>query len=143
MTDVTHIDIHELLPQREPFVMVGGLVSFEERRIVTATTVAGDNILVSDGRFAPAGLMENMARTCAARIGYVNKYILRQDIRIGYIGAIRNLHIHRLPRVGETLQTTVDILEEVFGLTLVRAVVRVDGELIAEGEMKIAESDRP
>lgn len=143
MTDVTHIDIHELLPQREPFVMVGGLVSFEERRIVTATTVAGDNILVSDGRFAPAGLMENMAQTCAARIGYVNKYILRQDIRIGYIGAIRNLHIHRLPRVGETLQTTVDILEEVFGLTLVRAVVRVDGELIAEGEMKIAESDRP
>lgn len=143
MTDVTHIDIHGLLPQREPFVMVGGLVSFELRRIVTATTVAWDNILVSDGHLAPAGLMENMAQTCAARIGYVNKYILRQDIRIGYIGAIRNLRIHRLPCVGETLQTTVDILEEVFGLTLVRAVVRVDGELVAEGEMKIAESDRP
>lgn len=138
MTDLTQIDIHELLPQQEPFVMVGSLVSYEERRVVTATTVREDNILVSAGHFTPAGLMENMAQTCAARIGYRNKYVLHQDVSPGVIGAMRNIRLHRLPAVNETIQTTVEILEEVFGLVLVRATVRTGSEIIAEGEMKIA-----
>lgn len=141
MTHATQIDIHELLPQQEPFLMVDRLLSFDMRRIVTSTTVSDANILTEGGFFTPAGLIENMAQTCAVRIGYVNKYILNKGIRIGYIGAIRNLCLHRLPATGETLETTVDILEEIFGLTLVRAVIRVGAEVIAEGYMKIAESE--
>ncbi|MCM1373044.1 MAG: pseudouridylate synthase [Bacteroides sp.] len=141
--DVTRIDIHELLPQREPFVMVGSLVSFDMQRIVTATVVSEANLFVDAGLFAPAGLIENMAQTCAARIGYVNKYILHKSVRIGFIGAIRSFRLYRLPAIGETLETTVDTLEEVFGLTLVRATIRVGTEIIAEGEMKIAENEEP
>lgn len=143
MMDITLIDIHELLPQQEPFVMVDSLVSFDMHRIVTATTVSDANIFVDAGVFTSAGLIENMAQTCAARIGYINKYILRKSISVGFIGAIRNLRIYRLPAIGETIETTVDTLEEVFGLTLVRATIRVGTEVIAEGEMKIAENREP
>lgn len=120
--------------------MVGSLVSFDMQRIVTATVVSETNLFVDAGLFAPAGIIENMAQTCAARIGYVNKYIRRKSVRIGFIGAIRSLRLYRLPAIGETLETTVDTLEEVFGLTLVRATIRVGTEIIAEGEMKIAEN---
>lgn len=135
------IDIHELLPQQEPFVMVGKLVSFDMEKTVTKTVISDSNLFVEDGTFSAYGVIENIAQTCAARIGYINKYILKKGIRLGFIGAIRNLRIHRLPRVGETIETTVLTLEEVFGMTLVSASVRAGDEVIADSEMKIAVSE--
>ena len=132
------IDIHELLPQQEPFVMVGRLTYFDMTKIVTETEVESKNIFVDDMSFSASGLIENIAQTCAARIGYVNKYILKKGIQIGFIGAIRNLNICRLPSVGETIVTSVEILEEVFGMSLAKAVISCEGEVIVNAEMKIA-----
>lgn len=136
------IDIHELLPQQEPFVMVGRLVAFDRKRTVTQTEVKSDNLFLEKDGLSVPGLMENIAQTCAARIGYVNKYILQKGIQIGFIGAVRNMEVHSLPQLGDTLETTVDVREEVFGMTLADAFIRCGGELRAKTEMKIAVKDR-
>lgn len=138
--DFDKIDIHTLLPQQEPFVMVGKLLHFDMDLTITSTLVAEDNIMVDQGVFSPSGIIENIAQTCATRIGYINKYILQKSIQLGFIGAIRGLHIRRLPSVGETLTTKIVTLQEVFGMTLVQASVTVDEEIIADAEMKIAVS---
>ena len=132
------IDIHELLPQQEPFVMVGNLISFDEVKTVTETTIAADNIFVDDGRFSASGLIENVAQTCAARIGFVNKFILGNGITIGVIGAVRKLVINSLPAVGQTITTTVEIVSEVFGMTLAKATVTCEGEELLSTEIKIS-----
>lgn len=132
------IDIHELLPQQEPFVMVDTLVRINERATVTRTLIKESNIFVDGKRLSVSGLVENIAQTCAARIGYVNKYILKKEIQLGFIGAIRNMEILRLPLVGEEIETSVDVVEEVFGMTLANAIVTCNGETIAMTEMKIA-----
>lgn len=132
------IDIHELLPQQEPFVMVDRLTAFDEKLTVTETDISEGNIFVDNGRLSASGLIENIAQTCAARIGYVNKYILKKGVQIGFIGAIRNLEVESLPQVGETVETRVEVIEEVFGMTLANATVRCGGETIATTEMKIA-----
>ena len=132
------IDIHELLPQQEPFVMVGTLKCFDEVRTVTETTIAAENIFVDDGQFSASGLIENVAQTCAARIGFVNKYILGNGITIGVIGAVRKLVINSLPAVGQTITTTVEIVSEVFGMTLAKATVACEGEELLSTEIKIS-----
>ncbi len=139
--DLSKIDIHELLPQREPFVMVGSLTHFDMEVTSTRTTIAASNIFADGGVFSTSGIIENIAQTCAARIGYVNKYILSKGIQLGFIGAIRHLEVRRCPRVGETIDTTITTIEEVFGMTLVRATVKCGDEIIAEGDMKIAVSE--
>lgn len=139
--DLQKIDIHELLPQQEPFVMVGKLAYFDPMKTVTLTEVKSDNIFVDEGVFTASGVIENIAQTCAARIGYVNKYILKKDVQVGFIGAIRNLQLHRLPKAGEVIETTVNTVEEVFGMTLVTAEVKIGDELLADAEMKIAVSN--
>ncbi len=141
MTEFEKIDIHELLPQQEPFVMVGSLLFFSMEKTVTATSISDANIFVDAGLFSSSGLIENIAQTCAVRIGYINKYILQKDIQLGFIGAIRNLNVYRLPAVDETIETTILTIEEVFGMTLVKATVKVGDEIIAESDMKIAVSD--
>lgn len=139
--NLNEIDIHELLPQQEPFVMIGKLTQFDMEKTVTKTVIAEDNIFTENGVFTASGVIENIAQTCAARIGYVNKYILKKGIQLGFIGAIRNLQLHRCPIVGETIKTTILTIEEIFGMTLVKATVCVGDEVIAESEMKIALSE--
>lgn len=136
--ELEKIDIHELLPQQEPFVMVGLLTHFDERVTTTQTVIREDNIFVENGFFTASGIIENIAQTCAARIGYVNKYILQKGIQFGFIGALRNLTLHRLPSVGEEITTSIEVVEEVFGMTLVKANVTSGDNLIATSEMKIA-----
>ena len=132
------IDIHELLPQQEPFVMVSQLVHFDKTRTVTETTIGPKNMFVENGQMTASGLIENIAQTCAARIGYVNKYILKKGIQIGFIGAIRNLEVKALPAVGDTIRTTVDVVEEVFGMILANASIECNGKTMVTTEMKIA-----
>ena len=82
--------------------------------------------------------MENIAQTCAARIGFYNKYILKKDVQMGFIGAVRNYVVRRFPEVGEIITTKVNILEEIFGMTLANAEVMCDGEVVATAEIKLS-----
>ena len=132
------IDLHTVLPQQEPFVMVGSLIAFDADSSVTETLIREDNIFVDDGHFSAAGMMENIAQTCAARVGFYNKYVLHKDVQVGFIGAVRNYVVHSLAPVGEMVTTRVDILQDVFGMTLANAQVTCRGEVIAEAEIKLA-----
>lgn len=135
---VRNLDIHSLLPQQEPFVMIGCLEHFDMTHVVTSTKITSNNIFVELGKMTAAGLIENIAQTCAARIGYINKYILKKGIQIGFIGAVRNLQIHALPNVNEVIHTEVNVQEEVFGMILATAKVKTAEYECVTAELKIA-----
>lgn len=138
MSQFEQINIKELLPQRDPFIMVGQLLYFDMEKTLVKTIITENNLFVDNGFFTQEGLIENIAQTCAARIGYINKYILKKAIQIGFIGAIKNLKIFRLPEIGETIVTKINVVEEIFGMILVNAVIKSGEETITEAEMKIA-----
>lgn len=135
------VDIRLLLPQQPPFVMIDTLVRFAMELSVTETTVRKDNIFVEGDRLSAPGMMENIAQTCAARVGYYNRYVLHNAVKIGFIGAIKNFTVNRTPSVGETIVTSVDILEEIFGMTLARATVSCADEILASAEIKLSVKD--
>lgn len=132
------IDIHTLLPQQEPFVMIGSLVYYDSENVKTETVIKPDNIFVDNGSFSSAGMIENIAQTCAARIGYVNKYILKKGIQIGVIGAVRKMTISGHPKAGDTITTHVQILEDIMGVILAMATITCNGELLAKSQIKLA-----
>ncbi len=136
------IDILELLPQRPPFVMVDHLVDYSETQTTCELTIRKDNVFCENGEFAAAGLIEHIAQTCAARLGYYNKYVLKVGVRLGFIGEVKDLEIVRLPREGETLNTTIVVMQEIFDVTLVNAEVRVGTEVIATTRLKIAQGEQ-
>lgn len=136
--DLRKIDVHELLPQQEPFVMIGSLIHFDKSVTITETEVKAGNIFVDNGCFSASGLMENIAQSCAARIGYVNKYILKKSVQLGFIGAVRNFDIISLPKIGDVITTKVEIKEEVFGMTLASAIIKSNDKILATTDIKIA-----
>lgn len=132
------IDVHTVLPQQEPFVMIECLTHFEMMTSTTETLIKDTNIFVDDGHFSASGMMENIAQTCAARVGFYNKYVLHKDVQVGFIGAIRNYVVNSLVPVGAVIRTKVDILEEIFGMTLANAEIRCGDEIIATAEIKLS-----
>jgi len=143
MTDTRHIPILSLIPHREPFVFVDTLVGYSETEVRTEFTVRPDTLFVENGVFGEAGLVEHVAQSCAVRIGYICKVIRREPIRLGIIGAIRDFDIRFLPPVGSLLSTTITLVSEVFGMTLVDAEVRCSGGIAATCSMKISLTDTP
>ncbi|MDR0295458.1 MAG: pseudouridylate synthase [Prevotellaceae bacterium] len=136
------IDILTLIPQQPPFVMVDKLLSCDYKTTKTALTVRKENIFFDKGVLAEAGLIENIAQTCATRVGEISNQMSNNSVKIGFIGMIRNLEIARLPKAGETLVTQVDLIEEIFQMSLVNATVSIEDEIITSCEMKISITDK-
>ena len=131
-------DILELILQRPPMVMVDCLVSCDPVVTVTQFEVKPDGIMVEEGLLMECGLIENIAQTCAVRVGYLNRHS-GQPVRVGVIGALRDMAIHCQPTVGTTVETTIEVTDEVFGMTLANARSQAsDGRMLAEGTIKIA-----
>jgi 3-hydroxymyristoyl/3-hydroxydecanoyl-(acyl carrier protein) dehydratase len=66
---LTEINILDLLPQRPPFIMIDKLTHFDLKSAETVFTVCEDNLFCVDGVMEEAGIVENIAQTCAARTG--------------------------------------------------------------------------
>lgn len=139
-SDISSVNVFDLIPQRPPFIMIDCLTHFDPVITSSRFTVRDNNLFFSEGRLLASGLIENIAQTCAARIGYINR-LSNEVIKLGFIGAVRNLKIYKTPLAGDTIYTTITVKEEVFQMTLVDAVVKLNDETIAEAEMKIALSD--
>ena len=124
-----------LIPQKFPFVMVDELLNYSEENLKSRFTVGSNNIFVYNDFFIESGVIENMAQSVALHTGY-QFFLLNKIAPTGYIGSIKKIEINRLPRLGEILETSVFILQEFMGVTLVDIEVMIKGKVIAKGQMK-------
>jgi len=133
---VTKEHITEYIPQRNPIVMIDTLNYCEVSVTTTNFEIRENTIFVKDGILHEPGIIENIAQTAAAKAGYEVKKHGAEPL-IGFIGAIKDLVIYKLPEVGDVLETTVTVKMEVMGITLVEGVSSCGGNKIASCEMKI------
>lgn len=136
---MTPINAAPHIPQRPPVLMVDSFLECDTSLIITQYTIPKDHIFVQNGQLEAAGLVENIAQTCATRIGWLNR---EKPVKIGVIGSVSNLEILRFPSVGQTLITRVDVLSEIFEATVVHAEIKCEGETIAQCDMKVFVSDQ-
>lgn len=122
------------IPQRPPFVLVDNLLSCDDEVVVTDFHIPRGHVLVEDGHLSEAGLIENIAQTCAVRIGWLNR---DKPIPVGVIGAVNNFEHTALPAVGETLTTTVAVTSAVFEAIIVHAEIHCNGRPVAQCDMKV------
>lgn len=139
--DIDNIPITELIPQRSPFIMVDRVVCCDEVDAKTEFLIRRDNILLDEEMFlSEAGIIENMAQSCAARMGYVD-LLHGEPIKIGYIGEVQNASILKLPRSGETLFTQIHVVEEIFNCLIAEVVACTKDKTIATARIKVAKTN--
>lgn len=129
-------NILPFIPQRSPFVMIDELVACDEQSAKTKLQVRSDNLFIKNGLLTEPALVENIAQTAAARIGYIC-HQENKPVPIGYIAAVQNLRVEGLPAAGDTLETEITIKNQVLNVTIISGNTRIKDRLVASCEMKI------
>ena len=128
--------IERYIPQRTPLVMVHSLLEATEDFAVSSLYVSEDNIFVSNGELSEPGLIENIAQTAAVHAGYqYGKH--NTPVPIGFIAAIKNLEVLKLPKVKSSIRTTVRIINKVMEVTIIEGKIEQDQALLCSCEMRI------
>lgn len=129
-------DILPFIPQRPPFVMVDEIVATAEQTCITKFTVEADNVFVKNAVLTEPALIENIAQTAAAHTGYLCKQ-KNEPVPVGFIGAVQQLVVFALPAVGDTIETTMTIKNQVLNVTLISGNIICNQKPVAKCEMKI------
>jgi len=118
--NIAAVDIQNYLPHRAPLLMVDLILEIESDFVETIFLIKDDNIFVDKDIFIEAGLIENTAQTCSSIVG--KKYFFDDDGTenenvnvLGFISAIKNLKIHELPKVGDTIITKANLVSKFVG----------------------------
>jgi predicted hotdog family 3-hydroxylacyl-ACP dehydratase len=127
--------VETLIPQRFPFVMVDKLYSYSETELVSGFTVQENAVFFQKDCLVESGLIEHMAQSVALHTGY-QFYLRKEQAPTGYIGSIKDIEIKKLPQLHDEIRTTVSILQEFGGITLVDVVTTLNDVEIAKGQMK-------
>lgn len=127
----------ELIPQRPPMVLVDRFEGIDAEGVsTTGYTVVPAGLFVAGGRMSECGIIEHMAQSAAARIGWCCRAEGR-PVPVGFIGAVSRLELHDLPRTGVHLRTRLRIVQEIGPLSLAEVRTEADGRPLAEGNLKI------
>ncbi len=130
-------NIKKLLPQRNPILMVDTLYSADDVEGVAGLTVQDDNFFCEDGFFTEPGLIEHIAQSASAFVGY-KALQSGADTPVGYIGEVKKFRLMKLPEAGSRLVTRIHIMSEVMNITLFSAETTADGQVLATCQMKLS-----
>lgn len=131
----TPVPAADLIPQAPPFVLVSDLITATPEETKTAFHIPADHVLAENDFLSESGLVENMAQSAAAGMGFLNRS--EGAPRTGFIGALKNLSILQLPPAGATIHTTVAFRHQVLNASVVFAEVFLEEKIIASCELKI------
>ncbi|MBS1746996.1 MAG: 3-hydroxyacyl-ACP dehydratase [Bacteroidetes bacterium] len=129
-------DILSLIPQRHPFVMVDALLEADEKKATSIFKIEEKNIFFETGRLAEAALVENIAQTAAARIGYLS-VLENKTVPVGFLGAVQNFEVFCLPQLHQELTTEIAVEHIVFNAAIISGYTRCGATKIASCTMKI------
>lgn len=129
-------NIEDYIPHRFPFIMIDNLVIVNKEHFESDFVIDENNILVKNDIFQEAGLIENIAQTCAASFGFLDK-AENDKPKIGFIGAISRLVLYELPPVNSKITTVVMPTHQLGNIFMVIGRNYLDGRMLLECEMKI------
>lgn len=129
-------DILDLIPQRPPMVLIDQLISTSEKSAVGRLFIKESNVFCENGFLQEGGLMEFIAQTAAAYEGY-RQLSLQEEVKPGFIGAIKNLSVHFLPEINTEIQSEIIVDNELLGYTLITGKIFQNNNVVAECEMRI------
>lgn len=126
----------EYIPQRPPMRLLDALWQASEQTAISSWLVPADSVFCWNGQLQAVALIENIAQTAAAHAGYWARQ-RQESPAVGFIGAVKDFQVHRLPRAGEELRTALQVGDNVLNFSLVKGIVFIGTERIAEAELKI------
>ncbi len=141
-------DILKLLPHRYPMLLIDRILEIEDgKRIVGLKNVTANEAFFQ-GHFPGAPVMpgvlivESMAQ-CGAVLFLRDLPEAERKNKLFYFGGIDKARFRRPVVPGDQLIHELEVLQRRASTAKIRAVSRVDGTVVAEGELLTVMAERP
>jgi 3-hydroxymyristoyl/3-hydroxydecanoyl-(acyl carrier protein) dehydratase len=129
-------DIQSFVPQRAPFIMIDNIVDATLDTYFTKFKILPENIFVENGLLREFALIENIAQSCSAGIA-LTKIDNKEKYIDGYLGSLTKLILYDLPKVNDTIDTTIHLLAQLNNMYLFKGENFVNGKMLLECELKL------
>jgi predicted hotdog family 3-hydroxylacyl-ACP dehydratase len=129
--------IKTIIPQREPFIMIDGLLDADNSGFNSTFKIVDTNCMLDGTNASEGALVENIAQTCAAGFGYLSSLEGQTEPRLGFIGAVTKLEVFGEAHVNDQLDTRVEILNTFENIHLIEGTVRCNETELLKCQMKI------
>ncbi len=136
-TPIVNTDsILKYIPQRPPIVLISRIYQCDESSVITGFDIIEEHIFTQNGVLTESGIIENMAQSAASMAGYA---AVKNNTTpaVGFIGNIKDLVIHYLPKSGSEILTEVKTKTQVMNVSIIEAKSFCNDVLVATCEMKI------
>lgn len=116
--------------------MVDELLEVNEAATRSRFSIQDSNIFVEAGLLEVSGMVENIAQTAAAGVGYACK-LKNEVVPIGFIAAVRDLNVYIYPSSGTEVETVTTNLQQIMDVSIVKGEIFQNGTLLASCELRI------
>ena len=117
-------------------MMVDGFDPLSDSSALTSLCVDRNNyFIIAGGELSESGIIEHQAQSVSAMAGY--KATGSVSPPVGIIGEVKHFDCIRRPRIGERLETTVQMGMTFGNVTLAKCETAVGGEVIAKINIKV------
>lgn len=119
-------------------MMVDGFESTGNDSATTWLSVGRNNyFVIGDDELSESGIIEHQAQSVSALAGWKSVESGATGAPIGIIGEVKHFECLRRPRVGERIDTTVQMGMTFGNVTLAKCESTVEGETVARINLKV------
>ncbi|MEI6083890.1 MAG: hypothetical protein WCS70_06270 [Verrucomicrobiota bacterium] len=131
-----HTRVDNLIPHRAPMRWVDALTECTDTTATATVCFEANHFAVTDGVVLEPALVECIAQTCAAALGYRARG-QAGEARLGMLTIVSDFQIHSRPLAGQQLTITVRELRRLGPMLMVTGSVAYDGQVIATGNLTL------
>jgi predicted hotdog family 3-hydroxylacyl-ACP dehydratase len=132
------IPAHTLIPHQEPMRWIDNLIACTDTTAAAEVCFGLDHFAVTDGQVAESALVECMAQTAAAALGYRARASgATGPPAAGMLAAISNFRVERTVVAGECLRIEVCDLKRFGPMLLIAGTIRCQDRPVAQAELTL------
>ena len=135
------IPAEHLLPHRAPMLLVDALIEYGTNTAVAQAHLPMDGIYYNNGEFLSEFFIELIAQTAALQNGYTT-LLAGEKLRSGMLVGLEDFSLRNVAHAGDQLQIEVERTFEFGAITFVKGEIFSEGQLLAEGNLKVWEELR-
>lgn len=130
--------IEQLLPHRAPMRFIDALTECTDTTAVATATFTGDHFAVVGGKVLETALVECVAQTVAAALGW-RAHASGQTgaAKHGMLIATTNFRIEARPAAGVTLRIEISERKRLGPMLMISSVITCDGRPVAAGDLTL------
>ena len=138
---ISYNEIQSLLKQKTPFIFVDKVINHDKgKRIVSLKNVTGSEMFSAlhfpDNPVYPGiFIIESVAQTTAILCSFAMEENENNEIQFLALGGLQRFNFYKPVRPGATMRIEVETAKLLQQMAIVKAVVKVDDIMVAEGQM--------